>query len=244
MKTPFYKPPFYLFILSSLAFADQGVLPYWQQQMESISVQLDEMQKLYKMGNKKAAIQTKTTAQFTYYKNSELESSIRTNYSMRFAEEINQKFSNLSTELNAEGDHFKNIQEIANNIQNDIKKTLIGLPLTPKLKEQRKNQLAKEKAQQIENKNYGADILALNQALTKIQQAYQQHQVATAIKLIQDSYYTYWQQSNLEEKVDSQYRQDINRDFDRLYRSIQQHNQESDIVTQIKTLKIKLATDK
>ncbi len=230
----------FIALTAPLALADNNILPYWQTQAQHIEKGLNEVQERYQQGDAKGALTLSKNIHFEYYRNSDLESSIRTNVSMASAEALNQDFFELSKLIASEGNHAEKILDMAKQLNLDIQKTLPDLPLTPRLQRKQASELAKKEAQRIENKNYGDDIGALNNALTQVVDVYKAGQKAQALKLIQESFYQYWQRSDLAVSLAPDYKQTIEGMFDRLYKNIQQNKSSADIQHDVQQLQQRL----
>ncbi len=224
-------------LFNQLSLAEDKILPYWQTQLDSIATNLDKVQDLYKKGDRKKALELSKSVHFSYYRNSDLEASIRTNYSMPYAEEINQYFFELSRLVKEDGDHSKAINMLSDSIKTDIGKTLPGLPLTPRLIREQQTILIQKEAERIENKNYSQDIKALDTALQQVLSQYQQEQPDEALRLIRENFYQHWQASDLEASLSFTYRQSIEQSFDSLYKNIQHHKPAIEVEQQIQSLK-------
>ncbi|PIE46083.1 MAG: hypothetical protein CSA45_00735 [Gammaproteobacteria bacterium] len=224
-------------VSSQLSAAEDKVLPYWQEQMDSIGTNLDNIRTLYQKGDKKTALELSKSVHFSRYRNSDLEATIRTNYSMPYAEEINQRFFELSRLINEDGDHSKKIDTLLDNIKADIGKVLPSLPLTPRLIREQQTILAQKEAERIENKNYSEDVKALNAALHQALVRYQEGQTDAALQLIREGFYQHWQTSDLGISLSPAYRQSIEHSFDSLYKNIQQQQAATEVEQQIESIK-------
>ncbi|PID44160.1 MAG: hypothetical protein CSB48_02635 [Proteobacteria bacterium] len=219
---------------------EETVLPYWKGHLEEINNDLQHIQDLYLKGEKKEALEATQESHFTHYRNSDLEAAIRSNYSMRHAEEINQKFFSLARQVVREGNQEKQIKALVAGIKSDILVTLPGLPLTPKLLREKAKQLAKKEAERIEKKNYSQDIKALNDALDQVVEQYKKSNATQALQSIRSNFYQHWQTSELEASLSQDYRHSVEQSFDRLYKNIQQGKPAAEVGKEVAYLKAAL----
>ncbi len=228
--------PIIALVFSQWAIAQDNILPYWQTQMQHIEKGLNDLQQRYQQGDKKTALEISKTTHFSHYRNSDLESSIRTNVSMQSAEELNQAFFELSNLIADDGDHTQEIHTVANQLSIDIQKVLPDLPLTPRLMRQQAAHLAKKEAERIEKKDYRDDIQSLNTALTQVISDYEAGEKKSALNSIQNNFYQHWQRSDLAASVSADYKQSIEQRFDTLYKSIQQNKPATDVNQHVQQL--------
>ena len=230
---------FFLFwgISSSLwAKNNTNIAPWWQEQMKGIEQELSIMENAYKMGDKESALKAAQTAHFTYYKNSDLETAIRRNYSMRMGEVINLDFLELSRILLDKKVHISSIRQQVAEIKENILKTLPNLPLTDKLKEKRIDIISQQERIKSLSKDYTLDLQALNQELEKVLTEYRNHNSESSLNLLQNAYFTYWQSSGLEKSLEVNYRQKIIHNFSHLVNSIKKQSPSESLVKQVSSL--------
>ncbi len=208
---------------TQLVKAEDNILPYWQAQMLAIDKGLNKLQKLYQKGDRKTALEVAKTTHFSYYKNTDLEAAIRSNVSMQYAETINQHFFTLTRLINEDGEHGGKLNGLADGLKAEIRQTLPGLPLTPKLIREQQTRLAQKKALRIENKNYSEHIKALNDALYQALTQYKEANTDKALQLIQENFYQHWQTSELEASLSPDYKHSVEQIFDKFYKNIQQN---------------------
>ncbi|PIE43407.1 MAG: hypothetical protein CSA50_05920 [Gammaproteobacteria bacterium] len=222
---------------SQMAMAESDVLPHWKKLIDHINRGLDKSETLYQKGERENALAESKNTHFLYYRNSDLEAAIRTNYSMQHAEEINRKFFELSRLLASEGNHSEKITSLVNGIKTDIVKTLPGLPLTPKLLREKAKHLAEKEAERIENKNYSEAIAALSDGLDQVLIQYRNSNIDQALELIRENFYRHWQLSELEASLSLDYKLVVEQAFDSLYKNIQQSKPAEKVEKKVQYLK-------
>lgn len=211
-----------MFLLPTFVFAQENILPWWQEQQQHIVETLQQAQQYYADGDKERAAKESQVAHFTYYRNSDLESAIRVNYDMRHAEGINRDFFELTKKLKAAGEQSEDIAARIAAINADIAEALPGLPLTPRLIRKQEAQAEKQEIQRINNKDYSNDIVALRSGLSQALEQYQASHPTEALQTIQEHFQRHWQDSSLSESLEDDFRASIEGRFDKLYKDIQQ----------------------
>ncbi|PJC86765.1 iron permease [Vibrio sp. HA2012] len=185
--------------------SQESILPFWRTQVQNIETTLNQALTEYR----ESAPQTDSTAdkqqksyqlvqqaQFTFYKNSELEIAIRLNRSTSKAADYNDRFKSMLTIAKTAYNQQKLIQfsyELSTLVQ-DLKDDLPGLPAT---RDEQKPQQQDEEMQ-IADKNWDQVVNDVVAAITAALGQYQSGQADIAVMSVQDSYFDIFEASGME----------------------------------------------
>lgn len=184
----------------------ESILPFWRTQVEDIEASLNQALTQYRESSQQPenaeekqqkAYQLVQQAQFTSYKNSELEIAIRLNRSTEKAADYNDRFKNILKITKADYSQQKLIQfsyELSTLVQ-DLKDDLPGLPAT---REEQKPQSDTGASQQVADKDWDQVVKDINAAVASAIKQYQNGQTDGAIMSVQDTYFDIFEASGME----------------------------------------------
>jgi high-affinity iron transporter len=183
----------------------ESILPFWRTQVQDIETALNQALTEYRESSQQPesaaekqqkAYQLVQQAQFTSYKNSELEIAIRLNRSTAKSAEYNDRFKSMINITRESYSQQKLIQfsyELSTLVQ-DLKDDLPGLPAT---RDEQKPQ-QESQSDQIADKDWGLVVKDIDAAVSSAISQYQDGQTNSAIMSVQDTYFDIFEASGME----------------------------------------------
>ncbi|PWI33270.1 iron permease [Vibrio albus] len=183
----------------------ESILPFWRTQVQDIETTLNQALTEYRESSQQPesaaekqqkAYQLVQQAQFTSYKNSELEIAIRLNRSTAKSAEYNDRFKSMINITRESYSQQKLIQfsyELSTLVQ-DLKDDLPGLPAT---RDEQKTQ-QESQSDQIADKDWGLVVKDIDAAVSSAISQYQNGQTNSAIMSVQDTYFDIFEASGME----------------------------------------------
>lgn len=229
----------------------ETILPFWREQVQSIEVTLNEALTNYRESSKdpenaqkmkQKAYDLVEIAQYTSYKNSELETAIRLHRSMAKAATYNDSFKVLSKITKEKYTQHKLIQfsyQLTTLIQ-DLKDDLPGLPATRDMQKPLDDSIAQQK---IEQKDWHAVIKQITDSIDGAIQSYKKDQVDLAVMAVQDTYFDFFEASGMENAIgarNSSFKADLEGYFTRIVGMMKAGSDVSEIESQFNQLHVDL----
>jgi len=173
------------------------VLPYWKIHLQIIDNSLADAIYNYRTGNQKQAVLDIQNAQFSGYKNSDLETAIRLHISSKKSAAYNQNFTKLLT-LAKQPDQLVALGYETTRLIQDLSDDIPGLPAT------RSSQVkidAAEPQKEIPVKEWNKIAIAINTSIQHAIELYQSGKTKQAMMAIQNTYFDQFEASGMESAV-------------------------------------------
>ncbi|RQW61244.1 FTR1 family iron permease [Vibrio viridaestus] len=210
---------------------DNNVVPYWQDTLQSIDDLLADAVYSYRTGNAQQAHDDIQKAQFTGYKNSELETAIRLNVSAQKASEYNDSFKKLLTLVKSE-DNLVEIGYETTSLVQDLSDDLAKLPASSSPHTAQSTSPAEsEQSSDTDWHNVQSTIMSkLKDAVAEYKKTNPQRAIAD----VQDVYFDHFEASGMENSIgarDSAFKTTLEGYFTRLV-SLMNAGQSEDKLTE------------
>lgn len=211
------------------------VLPHWQRSLQIIDNNLANAIYNYRTGDQQQALADIRTAQFSGFKNSDLETAIRLHRSAQQSAAYNQAFTTLLERVKQPDQLVAIGYEITRLIQ-DISDDLPDLPAT------RDYQTPDDQTNKQEiapAKNWQQVTISIAQSIQQAISLYQADRAKQAIMIIQDSYFDQFEASGMENAIgarDASFKATIDGYFTRMVSMMKAQSQPSEISEQARRL--------
>jgi high-affinity iron transporter len=184
------------------------ILPYWREQVLTIEAQINQALAEYRHSaegaieeqetSRENAVQLVRQVQFSAYKNSDLETAIRLNFSAAKAADYNNRFNDLIS-LSKQPFNPQNLVVFGyqvSTLTQDLKDDLPGLPVTRDSQKQPSSETS-----QVAKQDWQLVTAAINAAVSKATQIYQHGDVTEAMMAVQDAYFDRFEATGMENAV-------------------------------------------
>lgn len=230
----------------------QSIKPYWRDQVLAIEATLNEALTNYRESAQqseksaqqkiKKAYDLVQVAQYTSYKNSDLETAIRLHRSMTKAAAYNESFKVITHITKGKYSQQKLIQfsYALTTLVQDLKEDLPGLPLT---RDSQATQAGGSSEEQAEQKDWHAVVDQIANATNTSMQRYSEGTVDLAIMEIQDAYFDLFEASGMENAIgarDASFKADLEGYFTRMVSMMKAGIDVSKLQTQFNMLHVEL----